>query len=332
MIVTQSLERLASSQDLSESAAARCFDHLFSGQMSPAQSGAFLLGLRVKGATSQEMAAAVHSALKHSRQCPAVHGRSIDTCGTGGDGKKSFNCSTAVSFFLAHMGYQVVKHGNRAVSSACGSADVIEAMNIPFAQTAEEVHTSLAASNFAFLFAPSFHPALAHIAPIRKDLGIPTLFNLMGPLLNPARPTHQLLGVGDPRAVSLVADVLARSGVQAGAVVHGAKGFDELTPCGVNTVIMIRNGRCTPADVDPAGLGIPKCSPDQLAAGDKETALHIMRDLLQGRGTEAVKNMVALNLGLALSLLDQDPDLAGCVRRARQVVDRGVMTPIGAEA
>jgi len=323
MSVQHILEDLARGRDLERSAAEQGFEALFSGELSQAQSGAMLLGLRAKGATAEELSSAVQAALRHAHLVRAAEGACIDTCGTGGDGRHSFNCSTAVAVFLADMGYSVVKHGNRAVSSSCGSADVVETLGLPFTTDEEEVAASLVRHNFAFLYAPSYHPAFAEVAPIRKELGIPTLFNLMGPLLNPARPTHQLLGVGSPEVLDLMAHTLALNGVRRAAVVHGAGGFDELTPCGPNDAVMVRDGECEATRLDPADLGIGRCAPEDLACRDKEEALELMGHVLRGRAPEPVRDMLALNLGMALSLLEGS-DLSEAVRRAGRTVEVGL--------
>ena len=318
------LETLALGRHLSEEQALECFDKLFAGELSPAQAGALLLGLRAKGETPEELGAGVQSALKQARIVKRIEGASIDTCGTGGDGKQSFNCSTAVALHLASMGYKVVKHGNRAVSSSCGSADVIEALGIPFMETPEDASRVLARTNFVFLFAPHFHPAFANIAPIRKELGIPTLFNLMGPLLNPARPTHQLLGVGNPRAHDLVARALAKSNIKRAAVVHGGGGFDELTPCGLSRVILVQGGSCTEMEVDPQAYGMRKVAPGELSCRDRTDSLDMMRAVLRGRGPEPVLNMLALNLGMSLHLLEGALSLDECMQRASNQVFQGI--------
>jgi anthranilate phosphoribosyltransferase len=323
MSVQHILEDLARGRDLDRGAAEQGFEALFSGELSQAQSGAMLLGLRAKGATAEELSSAVQAALRHAYLVRAAEGACIDTCGTGGDGRHSFNCSTAVAVFLADMGYSVVKHGNRAVSSSCGSADVVETLGLPFTTDEEEVVASLGRHNFAFLYAPSYHPAFAEVAPIRKELGIPTLFNLMGPLLNPARPTHQLLGVGSPEVLDLMARTLALNGVRRAAVVHGAGGFDELTPCGPNDVVMVRDGECEPMRLDPADLGIGRCTPEDLACRNKDEALELMGHVLQGRAPEPIRDMLALNLGMALSLLD-GTDLSEAVRRAGRTIETGL--------
>ena len=318
------LDHVADGRDLAPEMAQACFDHLFSGQCPPAQAGGLLLALRAKGETGQELAAAVQAALKQARTVQGLTRPRIDTCGTGGDNKSSFNCSTAVALYLADMGYDVVKHGNRAVSSACGSADVVEALGLPFAEQEADVHTGLAQSRFVFLFAPHFHPAFAKLGPIRQDLGVRTLFNLLGPLLNPARPTHQLLGVPRTQFMRPVAEALALSGIRRAAVVHGAGGYDEFTPLGVNHCLLVQNGMVKRVDIDPAAYGIVPCQEEDLACGDKKDALQVVRALLRGQGPRAMQDMVALNLGVALYVLEQDLGLQAAMQRAREVVAQGV--------
>ncbi len=318
------LESLARGRDLDSYSAGRGFDELFSGGLSPAQSGALLMGLRAKGVTAEEMAAAVQSALRHARQVKIPEQRCIDTCGTGGDGWSSLNCSTAVAMFLADMGYKVVKHGNRAVSGSCGSADILEHLGMPFLREQGEVVRGLQERNFAFLFAPHFHPAFANVAPIRKELGISTLFNMMGPLLNPVRPSHQLVGVGQEEALELMARSLALTGVERAAVVHGAGGFDELTPCGTSQVILVRESVLEPVTLHPRDFGMASCKPRELVCGSREDSLSFMLNLLHGRGPEPMQDMVAMNLGMALYLL-QDTDLFEGVRLAAHRVRQGLL-------
>jgi anthranilate phosphoribosyltransferase len=324
MSLDKTLDRLLARRDLEEPEAFGCFEQLFSGQLSPAQAGALLFGLRSKGESPIEIAAAVRAGLAAARSLPGLVGPRIDTCGTGGDGKGSFNCSTAVALYLADMGYRVVKHGNRAVSSSCGSADVVEHLGIPLFTEPGDIPSSLSRSNFAFLFAPAFHPAFASVAPLRRELGIPTLFNLLGPLLNPARPTHQLLGVGDLRFLDTMARVLALSGIQRAAVVHGAGGFDELTPCGPARIVRVEGSRCREEVLDPADLGIARCRPDELACRDKEHSLAMMREVLAGRGPRPVLDMVALNLGLAVCLLEEELGLTDALLLAERRVRSGI--------
>ncbi len=324
MSIHSILDQLALGQDLSFNQARHVFELLFAGEMSPAQTGAFLLGLKAKGETPLELQCAVQAALQRARRID-LQQPCIDTVGTGGDGKMSFNCSTAPALYLAHLGYKVVKHGNRAVSSSSGSADVLEGLGLPFVQDKQEARARLEQSNFVFLFAPFFHPAFAHVAPVRQELGIATLFNLMGPLLNPALPSHQLLGVGSAHHLDLVARALvSRPGLQKAAVLHGAGGFDELTPCGISEVILIENEQMRSLALDPAEFGISICRPEELAGIDKKQALQAMHNILQGRGPEPMLDMLALNLGLALYLLQEEAQLKHCIFQAQSAVRRGI--------
>ncbi len=325
MSINMSLNRLAAREDLNHVDALACFKQMFQGDLSPAQSGAFLFGLKSKGETPDELNAAVLAALEEARLVQTKLPKTIDTCGTGGDGKKSFNCSTAVALFLADMGYKVVKHGNKGVSSNCGSADVIDFLGIPFFQEEAEALSYLEDFNFTFLFAPYFHPAFANIASIRKELGIPTLFNLIGPLLNPARPSHQLLGVGHKKYLPLIAKALAMTKVEQAAVIHGAGGFDELTPCGPSEVIFVQNGQCRPAQFEPQKLGLRPCNPEELCYPDKNESLTVMRSVLQGQGPQPVRDMVCLNLALAIYLLEDGLPLEECLVRAGQKLNQGII-------
>ncbi|SMF18134.1 anthranilate phosphoribosyltransferase [Desulfovibrio gilichinskyi] len=321
--VTSALTELTFGRDLSTELADCVFTSLFAGEISPVQAGALLMGLRVKGETATEVASGVKAALKESKLVKGLSGQLIDTCGTGGDGSNSFNCSTAVALYLADMGYKVVKHGNRAVSSSCGSADILEELEIPITTVAEDVPDVLGRDNFVFLFAPNYHPAFGKVAPIRKELGIPTLFNLMGPLLNPARPTHQILGVGRPEIMRLMAEVLTLTDVGRAYVVHGAGNFDELTPFGINKAVLVENGKLTELEIDPADYGFTLSTPADVAVTDRKNAGETIRKILTGKAPQPMLDMVALNLGAALSLLD-GISLADGIAKAKSKVAVGV--------
>ncbi|GAB1411126.1 anthranilate phosphoribosyltransferase [Desulfovibrionales bacterium] len=323
--VSSILEHLAKGQDLSVEQASMFFGLIMTGEIEPAQAGAFLLGLRTKGETAGELSAAVNTALQHARLVTGLTGTRIDTCGTGGDGRHSFNCSTAVSFFLADMGYQVVKHGNRAISSSCGSADVVEHLGLPLVNAPEDATAELAKHNFVFLFAPYFHPAFRHIGPIRQQLGIRTVFNFMGPLLNPALPTHQILGVPNFGLAPLIAQVLAdRPSLEKAAIVHGAGGFDELTPCGPGQIIFVEHGQVRESVLDPTDFGLPVCAAQDLACASKEEALALQRLVLAGDGPDALQNMVTLNLGVAIFLLEKGMKLKTAMAVAKEKVAKGL--------
>ncbi|WP_461209746.1 anthranilate phosphoribosyltransferase [Desulfocurvus sp. DL9XJH121] len=317
------LELLAFHKDLPQDMADESFSRLMDGTMTPAQAGSFLMGLKTKGETALELTSAVNAALGQARLVPGLGGPRIDTCGTGGDGTSSFNCSTAVALTLAGMGHQVVKHGNRSVSSTCGSADALEALGLSLTTKPEDVAGELARCKFAFLFAPGYHPAFKHIMPVRQEIGCRTLFNLLGPLLNPARPTHQLLGVAIPGFVARMARVLADTGVGRACVVHGAGGFDELTPFGVNHVVWVRDGWLREEDLDPAKLGFAVSRPEDVAVKDKDSAVAVLKDILAGGGPEAMRDMVVLNLGVCLHLLEDGLELAPAMDKARAALASG---------
>ncbi|WP_462324197.1 anthranilate phosphoribosyltransferase [Desulfoplanes sp.] len=317
------LDHLKNGNDLTSAMGKQVFGSLLTGGLEPAQAGALLLGLSMKGETAEELGEAVNMALEQARIIPDLTEKRIDTCGTGGDGKNSFNCSTAVSLFLADMGYKVVKHGNKGVSSKCGSADIVKALGFPFVGSPEDAHAELAKRNFVFLFAPQFHPAFKHVAPIRQALGIRTLFNLVGPLINPALPTHQLMGVPAPGFAPLMATVLAKRGIKA-AVVHGAGGFDELTPCGVCHVIMVADGKTTTSEFDPQPLGFERCVPEAMQCRGPEDALEKQKLILAGTGPKAMQDMVALNLGMAIHILEEGVTMAEAMQQARTKVKEGV--------
>jgi len=330
------IEQLASGEDLPVETATEAFSRLMDGDLSASQAGALLLGLRAKGETPEEMGAAVRAVLSRAVPVPPVDGTCIDIVGTGGDNKSSFNCSTAASLTLAGMGYSVLKHGNRSVSSQCGSADVLEKLGVPLDTPPEAVPATLKRDNFVFLFAPRYHPAFSHVMPIRRELGVRTLFNLLGPLVNPARPTHHFLGVPGKEQLYLVAETLARTSSGSGAVVCGSGGYDELTTMGPASVMFVDRGDTRIGCLDPDDYGFVPCREDDLTVSGPEGAAAVMRELLQGQGPEAMRDMLALNVGFALYLLETDHQEtidAGCgynrsrmhtaMERARQAVQDG---------
>lgn len=320
----QILEQLAEGNDLTTDMAAQGFAALMDGELSPVQAGAFLMGLRVKGITPEEMAEAVQSALARARKVDIEGEKRIDIVGTGGDGKNSFNCSTASALLLAGMGYKVIKHGNRAVSSTCGAADALEGLGIRLESEAEDIKESLAKRNFAFLFAPNFHPCFKNIGPVRKELGIRTLFNILGPMINPSRPTHLLMGVALPEIVDLVARTLAHAGMKRAAIVCGAGGYDEITPLGLNKMAILKNGEILEMILDPARYGIPPCQPEDLACRSKEEAIATLLDILAGKGPTHMRDMVVLNAGMAIYLLEEGINIDEAISKAASALASGI--------
>lgn len=321
--ITKILETLAQGVDLPADMAAAAFSALMDNDLSPAQAGSFLTALRIKGESAIELAHATRAALSRSIRVRGLSGDSIDIVGTGGDGRNSFNCSTATSLIMAGLGYRVVKHGNRAVSSKCGSADALESLGITLENDPEEALKSLEKHNFTFLFAPHFHPVFKNIGPLRKELGIRTLFNILGPMINPARPNHLLMGVARKELVRLCAETLAQTPLYRGAVVCGAGGYDEMTPMGPADIPILHEGKISMLHFDPARYGIAPCSPQDLAVTDRENAVAVLRKLLLGKGPKAMQDMLVLNVALAIYLMEENQGMDWCMEKSREAVEAG---------
>ncbi|MDR1049835.1 MAG: anthranilate phosphoribosyltransferase [Deltaproteobacteria bacterium] len=296
-------ESLGRGEDLDEETALRVFERLMDGELSAAQAGGLLMGLRTKGETAVEVAAAARAVLNRAADVDPGEGPALDVVGTGGDNRFSFNCSTGTALTCAALGHRVLKHGNRSVSSRSGSADVLERLGYKIELTPEELSSRMRRENFVFLYAPQHHPSFRHIMPVRRELGVRTLFNILGPLVNPARPTHRLVGVYQPQLLDLMAGALARLGGVRAAVVHGAGGYDELTPIGPAEARMVEGGRVTSLTLDPADFGFSPCSPEDLAIADPAEGALVLRELLNGRGPAPMRDMLVFNVGLALLLL-----------------------------
>ena len=269
----RTLTRLIAHQALSTDEAAEAMRVIMSGEASPGQIGGFLMALRTKGETVDELEGLSKTALGFANPVVAAT-PVVDTCGTGGDRSGTFNISTIAAIVVAGAGVPVAKHGNRAASSHCGSADLLEALGVKIDLDAAGVQRCLAEAGIGFMFAPVFHPAARHAGPVRGELRVPTVFNFLGPLTNPARPFAQVVGVSDERMLPLMAEVLARRGVRA-KVFRGEDGLDELTTTGISTVFDVRDGDVREGHLDPARFGLPRATIDDLRGGDAtESAAH----------------------------------------------------------
>lgn len=319
----QILDRLANKEDLTREMAKQAFAALLDGELTPAQAGAFLFSLRAKGESGLELAQAVKGALKRAVPVRKLPAGCLDIVGTGGDGKNSFNCSTAAALTLAGMGYRIAKHGNRAVSSTCGAADAIEGLGLAIAPDAQTAIEQLERNNFTFFFAPYFHPSFKNIGPIRAELGCRTLFNILGPMINPAKPDYLVMGVARPELVPLVADTLAHSRHKQAAVFHGAGGYDEITTMGPTEVTLLRNGAFSKLLIDPGRYGMAPASPEELACQNRQEAVAVLRELVAGNGSQAMTDMVILNVALAIYLLDSLEDFDTAVKKAATAVKSG---------
>ncbi|MGN0827576.1 MAG: anthranilate phosphoribosyltransferase [Kiritimatiellia bacterium] len=318
------LNTLAEGKDLSAAQASAAFEALMDGKLPLVQAGSFLMGLRIKGTTPVELAQAARAALGRAVRLPAIEGDVFDVVGTGGDSHDSFNCSTATALTVAGLGYRVVKHGNRAITSKCGSADVLERLGVPLDLAPEKVPGYLAEHNFAFLFAPRYHPAFRNLEPIRKDLAIRSVFNLLGPLINPARPARTLIGAASRELVPLMAATLKEANVRSGAVVCGAGGYDEVSTLGPSEITFVRDGVLSESVLDPLDFGFARGREEDLKVHSPEEAERVLRELLKGRGPEPMRDMLALNVGVALYLLnDSQLELRTCMAKAREAVAAG---------
>jgi len=317
--VSLALQRLAEGQPLSAGEAELAAGEIIRGEANPASLGALLMGLRLQGEDGTALTGFVRAMRKASRPLPR-HGDSVivDTCGTGGDGRGSFNISTAAALLLASMGVPVAKHGNRSASGSTGSADVLEALGLPLDIAPERSAALLRDLNFCFLFAPAYHPGMKHAGPVRRELGIRTIFNLCGPLSNPARPTHQLVGVSNARFMAPIAETLALVGVQGALVVHGAGGFDEITLTGTSSGLRVHHdGSVTQWALSPKDLGIEASSePDAPAMNPTESAV-MMQRVLSGESCHDAETVCA-NAAALLWLLGKHPSMRDAFEVARE--------------
>jgi len=315
------LARLAGGTPLERADAEAAFELIMGGEATPAQVGAFLMGLRIRGETVDEIAAAA-SVIRAKAQTIQAPAGAIDTCGTGGDSASTFNISTAAAIVTASCGVPVAKHGNRAVSSKSGSADVLTALGVNINAGEALVVRSLYENNLCFLMAPRHHAAMRHVAPVREELGLRTLFNLLGPLANPAGTKRQLLGVFSDRWVTPLAEVLGLLGAERAWVVHGSDGLDELTVSGPSLVAEWHEGKVTRFEVTPEEAGLPRSPIEALRGGDAAYNAAALRRLLEGE-TGAYRDIVLLNSGAALLVAGQAASLAEGVARAAAALDSG---------
>ena len=319
--------QLVSGESIAATSAAWAMNEIMAGAATPAQIAGFGIALRMKGETAQEIGGLAAAMMEHATPI-SIPGRLVDLVGTGGDRARTVNISTMGTIVAAAAGVRMVKHGNRAASSACGTADVLEALGVVIDLPPAATEKLVLETGVVFLFAPLYHPALRHTAVPRRELGVPTVFNFLGPVANPARPQAQAVGVADRRMGPVLAGVLAGRGSSA-LVFHGDDGLDELTTTGPSTVWVVHDGTVSEARCDPAELGIDRCQPADLRGGDPAQNAAVARAVLAGqRGP--VRETVLLNAAAALAAESGVPDpgqlpaaLAQGYARAAQAVDSG---------
>ena len=320
-MIKGAIQALASGRSLTMEEAATVMEEIMRGEATPAQIAAFVTALRLKGETVDEIVGLAKT--MRSKAIPVtVDEPVVDTCGTGGDGLQTFNISTVAAFIAAGAGLKVAKHGNRAMSSHCGSADVLEALGVKIDLNAEQVQRCLEEVGIGFMFAPAFHPAMKYAAAPRREIGIRTVFNILGPLTNPAGAKAQVLGVADGSLVEKLALVLQSLGCQRAIVVHGEDGLDEITLTGKTQVCELKDGRTKSYSISPEDFGLPRADLGSLRGGTADENATLLRNILAGAPGHQ-RDVVLMNAAAALVVGDGSPSLQQGVALAREVIDSG---------
>ena len=321
-MIQAALAELLEGRHLSREQAREVMDEIMRGDATQAQIGGFLVALRLKGESADEIAGCAEAMRAHVLPVRPQRDDLVDTAGTGGDGASTINISTAAAIVAAAAGAGVAKHGNRAVSSASGSADVLEALGFELEQPPERIAQSIDELGFGFMFAPAHHPAMRHAAPVRRELAARTVFNVLGPLTNPAGARAQVIGVYSPSLVRTLAEVLAQLGARRAYVVHGAHGIDELSPTGPNDVCEVVDGEVRERVIDPIDLGIQRCDPAELRGGTPAENAQAIREVFAG-ADGGRRDAILLNAAGAIAASGHAEDLRDGLELARAAVDSG---------
>jgi len=321
-MIKEAIVKVVDHEDLNETAMMEVMDEVMEGKATPAQIAAFITGLRIKGETVDEVTGAARIMRKKATRIDARSSIIVDTCGTGGDGMKTFNISTTSAFVVAAAGIVVAKHGNRAVSSSCGSADVLEALGVNISAPPEIVEECIHQIGIGFLFAPKLHGAMKYAIGPRREIGIRTIFNILGPLTNPAGATSQLIGVYNPRLTEMFAGVLRNLGTKRAFVVHGSDGLDEATVTGETRVTELKDGNIMTYNIDPVVLFGEMFPVDALVGGDASLNAQITKDVLTGK-SGACRNIVVLNAALAIMAGEKAGTIKDGIAIAEEYIDCG---------
>jgi len=320
--ITEYIKQLMQGESLSIEQAESLLDIIFEGQVPEAQIAAFLTAMQVKKATAEELAGLARSLRKHAVPVKVDVGNPVDTCGTGGGIVKSCNVSTAAAIVAAGAGVYVAKHGNRGITSKCGSADVLEELGVKIDASADTVAECIKQAHIGFMFAPMFHPAMKYVQPIRKMLGFRTVFNLLGPLANPAGVQRQVLGVAEDELMYVVAEALKLLGTRYAMVVHGG-GMDEISTAGATKIVELRDGRITSKKLNLQDLGIRLANVDQLKVADAKTSAKVLRDILTGKEKGPRKDIVILNAAAAIIVAGLADDFKPAMKLASASITDG---------
>lgn len=316
------IEKVSNKEDLQKNEAWEAFKLILDGEASDIQISAFLISLKTKGETIEEITGAAEVIRSKSHQIKAPQ-NAIDTCGTGGDAKGGLNISTTVAFVVAACGLPVAKHGNRAVSSKSGSADILEKLGINIQQNPKKIEQTLKDCGMCFMMAPNFHSAMKHVVPVRKELKMRTIFNIIGPLANPANTKYQLLGVYKKELVEPIAHVLKNLGLERAAVVHGSDGMDELTTTGISYVSELEDGKISNFEFDPSTFGFDIAKAEYLAGGDAEYNAYELKKLFSNQGSQAYKDIVVFNSAVALDIGGIASSTEDAIKLAKDAIESG---------
>jgi len=322
-VLNNLLNKIVEGEDLAVEEAGLLMSEIMSGKLTEAQAAALLVALRMKCETSEEIASFAKVMRQNAVKVKSKHQKLVDTCGTGGDGKNTFNISTAAAIVMAASGAKVAKHGNRSVSSKCGSADVLEELGVVLDLMPEQIGKCLDEVGICFLFAPRLHPAMKHVVPVRKQIGIRTVFNILGPLTNPAGAQYQVLGVYSEELIEKMAEVLAKLGAKRAFVLLGAGGMDEISPVGEAKICEVRDGKVVGKFVlNPVELGVESCRVEDLSGGDVKQNADIILRVLNGQ-EGAKRDAVLMNAALGLVCVGIVDDVKSGIEIAAQIIDSG---------
>jgi anthranilate phosphoribosyltransferase len=325
-MIKESIQFLTDRKDLSSEQAQKTMREIMSGEATPAQIGAFLAALRMKGETVDEITALAQVMREHAiRISPQVSGRSVDTCGTGGDLFKSFNVSTTAAFVASGAGVTIAKHGNRSVTSKCGSADVLEAVGVNLNATPSTVEKSIEQIGIGFMFAPSFHPAMKNAIIPRREIGIRTVFNILGPLTNPANAKAQVLGVYDSKLVEPIANVLQKLGLEEALVVHGVDGLDEISVIGKTKIAWLRDGEVSTKEISPKDLNLQLAPANEISGFGVQENARLMTKILRGdeKQNSSRLQMVLANAAAAILVSGKVDNLTSGIEIGKEAVANG---------
>jgi len=321
-VIQPTISRLLDGHDLTRDEAREAMNTIMSGEATQAQIAGFLVALRAKGETADEIAGCAEAMREHVLRVSPKRQDLVDIVGTGGDGANTYNISTAAAIVAAGAGAAIAKHGNRAASSASGAADVLEALGLNLDLPPERIEQSIDELGFGFLFAQAHHPAMKHAAPVRRELATRTVFNVLGPLTNPAGARALMLGVYSPELTRTLAEALVQLGATRAYVVHGFGGIDELSPCGPNLVCEVEDGKVRQYELDPLDLGVDRCDPAELRGGEPALNARALRAVLRG-ADGGHRSAVVLNAAGGIAAAGHAENLREGIARAREAIDSG---------